>query len=266
MLKEVKYYKYGLHIAIDYGIIYSVVKIIYLRRIFMYSKDFKRLSLDQLRGKWGSVIIALLCSMLVVFAISAVAQVPANVLNFLQSRSFSLFSVGFYISSGIFSIVLFLATIIVSACITYGIANYMLHFVRNGETNISYIFSGFSYGINTIKRSVILWILVEIFTFLWTLLLIIPGIVASLSYSQAFFILADNDSISPREAIKLSKRMMQGYKWRLFCLGFSFIGWIILCIITFGIGYIFLMPYIQTAYTNFYEYLRGIYDNSNLNA
>lgn len=236
----------------------------------MYSKDFKKLSLNQLRGKWGSVIVAMLCSMLcsmlIVFAISMLAQIPANVSALLQNDSLNLFSVGFNILSGIFSIVIFLVTIVVSACITYGIANYMLHFVRNGETNISYIFSGFSYGINTIKRSVILWILMEVFTFLWSLLFIIPGIVASISYSQAFFILADNDSISPREAIRLSKKMMQGYKWRMFCLGFSFIGWILLCSLTFGIGFIFLMPYIQTAFTNFYEYLRGIYDNSALTA
>ncbi len=227
----------------------------------MYSKDFKRLSLNQLRGKWGPVIAAMLVSMLIVYAIAMVMQIPTAIITFIQSHSSGLLT----FVTGVFALIISLAVIVIniviSGCITYGISNYMLKFVRTGETNISYIFSGFSYGFDVIKRSALLYLLMEIFTFLWSLLFIIPGIVASLSYSQAFFILADNDNISASEAIKLSKNMMMGHKGRLFCLMLSFIGWILLCVLTFGIGFIFLMPYLQSAYANFYEYLRGIYEN-----
>lgn len=228
----------------------------------MFSKDFKKLSLNQLRGKWGSVIIAFLIAMLVIMAMSAVLQFPATVITLIQSHSSGVFALITAVFSAVIILILSIIGLILSGCIMYGISNYMLRFVRNGETNISYIFSGFSYGINVIKRSFILYLLIEIFTFLWSLLFVIPGIVASLSYSQAFFILVDDDNISASEALRLSKRMMKGYKGKLFCLLLSFIGWILLCCLTFGIGFIFLMPYLQTAYANFYEYLRGIYENS----
>ena len=94
------------------------------------------------------------------------------------------------------------------------------------------------------------------------MLLVIPGIIASYRYSQAFYLLADNDDMTALEALRASKEMMKGYKWKLFVLSLSFIGWILLAAVTLGIGYIFLSPYINTAYTNFYEYLRGIRDNS----
>lgn len=228
----------------------------------MFSKDFKKLSLNQLRGKWGSVIIAFLIAMLVIMAMSAVLQFPATVITLIQSHSSGVFALITAVFSAVIILILSIIGLILSGCIMYGISNYMLRFVRNGETNISYIFSGFSYGINVIKRSFVLYLLIEIFTFLWSLLFVIPGIVASLSYSQAFFILVDDDNISASEALRLSKRMMKGYKGKLFCLLLSFIGWILLCCLTFGIGFIFLMPYLQTAYANFYEYLRGIYENS----
>ena len=228
----------------------------------MFSKDFKKLSLNQLRGKWGSVIIAFLIAILVIMAMSAVLQFPATVITLIQSHSSGVFALITAVFSAVIILILSIIGLILSGCIMYGISNYMLRFVRNGETNISYIFSGFSYGINVIKRSFVLYLLIEIFTFLWSLLFVIPGIVASLSYSQAFFILVDDDNISASEALRLSKRMMKGYKGKLFCLLLSFIGWILLCCLTFGIGFIFLMPYLQTAYANFYEYLRGIYENS----
>ena len=228
----------------------------------MYSKDFKKLSLSQLRNKWGSVIIAMLIAILVVYAISLITQIPNTVSIFIQNHTHGIISAITGIIAAVATLVLLAAQVLVSGCISYGVGNYQLHFVRHGETNISYIFSGFSYGGNVIKRSFILFLLTEIFVFLWSLLLIIPGIIAALSYSQAFYILIDDDNMSASEALKLSKKMMKGYKGRLFCLGLSFIGWILLCCLTFGIGFIFLAPYIGTAYANFYEYLRGIYENS----
>jgi len=85
------------------------------------------------------------------------------------------------------------------------------------------------------------------------LLLIIPGIIAALSYSQAFFILADNPSLSASEVLSKSKEIMDGHKLKLFFLGFNFIGWSFLCILTLGIGFLWLIPYMKVSYASFYN-------------
>ncbi len=100
--------------------------------------------------------------------------------------------------------------------------------------------------------------LVGLFTFLWSLLFVIPGIVKSYSYSMSFYILAENKGKSALECINESKAMTNGYKADLFVLGLSFIGWILLGYITFGIAYIWILPYIQTTYTNAYNTLKAI--------
>ena len=93
----------------------------------------------------------------------------------------------------------------------------------------------------------------SLFIFLWSLLLIIPGIIAAYAYSQVFYILADNPSLSGMEALDQSKQMMKGRKWKYFCLCMRFVGWSILCIFTLGIGYIWLAPYMAVSLANFYR-------------
>ncbi len=96
-------------------------------------------------------------------------------------------------------------------------------------------------------------ILVTIFTILWSLLLIIPGIIKAFAYSQTFFILSENPEMSPLEAIKKSSTMMDGYKLDFFWLQLSFIGWFLLSALTIGIGFFFLLPYMYVSYANFYK-------------
>ena len=96
-------------------------------------------------------------------------------------------------------------------------------------------------------------LLVTLYTFLWGLLLVVPGIIAAYSYSMTSYILAENPGLSARDAMNESKRLMNGNKWRLFCLHFSFIGWEFLCGLTFGIGYIALIPYQAAAEAAFYQ-------------
>ncbi|WP_226087211.1 DUF975 family protein [Mesobacillus sp. S13] len=98
-------------------------------------------------------------------------------------------------------------------------------------------------------------ILVGIFTMLWALLLIIPGIIKGLSYSQVFFLLRDNPEFSALEAITESKVRMKGYKWKYFLMNLSFIGWAFIAIFTLGIGFLWLTPYISTANATFYNEL-----------
>lgn len=227
----------------------------------MFSKDFKQLSLNQLRGKWWGVIGAFLVVGLLIFAVSFAVQMPTFfplVLGSIYGDS----SVILGLVSVIISIVLLLVMLFFMGCISYGIHKYLIQFVRTGTSDIRYMFSGFSYGPNTMKRSFVLTILIMVFTTLWSLLFIFPGLIASYRYLISYYILADDDNISAKDALDLSKKMMYGHKWRAFCLSLSFLGWLLLSALTFGIGYIFLVPYMNTAYTNLYEYLRGVYDNS----
>ena len=98
---------------------------------------------------------------------------------------------------------------------------------------------------------------VGLFTFLWSLLFIIPGIIKSLSYSMSLYILAENKGKAALECINESKAMTNGYKGELFLLGLSFIGWLLLTAVTFGIAYIWVGPYMQATYINAYQLLKS---------
>ena len=98
---------------------------------------------------------------------------------------------------------------------------------------------------------------VGLFTFLWSLLFIIPGIIKGLSYSMSAYILAENKGKAALECINESKAMTNGYKGELFLLGLSFIGWLLLTAVTFGIAYIWVGPYMQATYINAYQLLKS---------
>ena len=95
-------------------------------------------------------------------------------------------------------------------------------------------------------------LLVALYTFLWTLLFIIPGIIKGYSYSLVPYILAEDDTISITEAIELSQRMTEGYKWELFVLDWSFILWDIAAGLTMGIIGFYSIPYQKATWTRYY--------------
>ena len=134
-----------------------------------------------------------------------------------------------------------------------GISMFSLSLSRGENARLEQIFEGFkNYG--TVLGA---YLLMVVLILLWMLLLIIPGIIAAIAYSQTFYILAEDDAISSMDALKKSKEMMDGYKWKYFCLGLRFIGWALLCILTLGIGFLWLSPYIQISYAKFYEDLKN---------
>lgn len=104
--------------------------------------------------------------------------------------------------------------------------------------------------------------LTQLYIFLWSLLLVVPGIIKSYSYALTPYILIDNPNMKYDEAIDKSIEMMRGNKFRLFCLDLSFIGWVFLCLFTFGIGIFFLVPYIYATRAIFYENLKDNNINS----
>ncbi len=99
--------------------------------------------------------------------------------------------------------------------------------------------------------------MMTLFIILWTLLFIIPGVVATLSYSQTFFILADDPQLKGSEALRKSKAMMKGNRWKLFCLLWRFFGWFLLGILSMGIGFLWIVPYLATTLAHFYNDLKG---------
>ena len=144
--------------------------------------------------------------------------------------------------------------LILGGPLTLGYEGYFLRKARGESAIIENLFDGF----NNFGRSFVLFLLQGIFICLWSLLLVVPGIIKAFSYSMAFFILRDNPEMSGLDAITASKKMMKGYKGKLFCLCFSFIGWCFLCVLTCGIGYFWLGPYMQLSMANFYEDIKGV--------
>ncbi len=141
------------------------------------------------------------------------------------------------------------ACLILNGSFSVGLAIFSLNLIRGKKVFFNQIFDGLShFGV-----SMVAYLHVFFYTFLWTLLFLVPGIIAFLSYSMTFYIIADNPRISEKEARTRSIEMMQGKKWKLFCLYCRFIGWFFLSIVTLGLGFLFLAPYVGISVAKFYD-------------
>jgi len=149
--------------------------------------------------------------------------------------------------------------ILIAGPMLLGLAICFVGFVRQNELRFESLFDGFK----NFSSALVLQLLIILFTFLWMLLFLIPGIIAALSYSMAVYVLSDNPNMSAKDALEESKRLMKGNKGKLFLLQLSFIGWAFLCLFTFGIGYLWLIPYMQTSVACFYQDLRDADNHMN---
>jgi uncharacterized membrane protein len=188
-----------------------------------------------LEGNWGVAI-----------AVVVVINLISGALGFIPG-------VGPHINPGIKLVINLVIALVIAGPLQLGLVMFFLRIARQTEVEFGLAFGGFKY----FGTAFLTLLLVAIFTFLWTLLLIIPGIIASLRYSLTFYILADHPELGPMEAIDQSKAMMKGNKWKLFCLGWRFFGWNLLGILTCGIGLLWVLPYLQTSMARFYEDVRG---------
>lgn len=182
-----------------------------------------RMARESLKGKWGLAVGGFFVYMLISMVISFIPVVGS------------------------------IASIFITGPFMLGIIFFSLAISRNQEAKVGQIFDGF----NHFGKALGAYWLIVLFTLLWSLLLIIPGIIAAFSYSMTFYIIADNPSIRAMEAIDQSKKMMQGYKWKLFFLQLRFFGWALLCVLTLGIGFLWLLPYMQVSLAKFYDDLKG---------
>ena len=134
-----------------------------------------------------------------------------------------------------------------------GYSRFNLELVDHNDAGFEHLFKYFPWWANAVCTR----LLKGLYVFLWSLLLVIPGIVASYSYAMTEYILAEHPEMTASEAIAASKEMMSGNRWRLFCLHVSFIGWAILCAFTLGIGNLWLNPYKNAATAAFYREISG---------
>ena len=172
------------------------------------SRDLRALGREALKGKWKLAIFATLIYHIM-------TTVPVMLFDYL----FPTFD-GVSAFSGLY-------TVLVSGPFLLGYSMFILSVFRNKPANAGQVFSGFEY----FGKALGLQIYMSIFIVLWALLFFIPGIIAAIRYSQAFYVLADNPNLTIRECMNESKRMMQFNKAKYFCLQLSFIGWAILAAI-----------------------------------
>lgn len=154
-----------------------------------------------------------------------------------------------------------LITILLTAPMIYSYEIIFLDNLRSGKAfDVQSLFEGY----NDYLRITGTYLLMYLYIVLWTLLLVIPGIIKSVSYSQTLFILRDEPALKYNGAIERSMAMMEGHKMDYFLLILSFIGWYILGIVSFGIGFLWINPYITRALVIFYEDLKSEYENKTI--
>ncbi len=216
----------------------------------------RKSSREQLKGNWGKAILLCFIFSLIVGlpgGANGIANTNANIGLADPSEIVS----GMLVKTSISTII----TLILSAPLTFGLASCFIKLVRKEPFRLENLFDGFHHFVSAL----VLILLQSIFILLWSLLLIIPGIIAQYRYRMAFYILNDNPEMGALEALRESKQMMVGYKWKLFCLDFSFIGWALLSCLTLGIGLLWLVPYINASIANFYQNLKDASEtNSNI--
>lgn len=152
------------------------------------------------------------------------------------------------------SITFGIGTIILSGPLLYGVNRICIKQVKGQDIVFDDATSGFN---ECFVGSMLLSLLTALFTFLWSLLLIVPGVIKSYAYSMAPYILQDNPNLTAMECLDKSQKMMKGNKWQLFCLDFSFVGWYIVGALCLGVGTLWVTPYHNMAKANFYMALKA---------
>lgn len=236
-----------------------------------YAADFRAIARDALRGKWLIAVVVGLVAALLGGISSSGPEVSVQINSTgahanLKLAGQTVFSTGSGLAPGlrtlliggilyiaIAALVLIVLYFILGSVIGVGYAQFNLRLVDWESPSFETLFAYFPYW----KTAVAARLLQSLYILLWSLLLIIPGILASYSYAMTEFILAEHPDLTAGEAIARSKALMYGNRWRLFCLQFSFIGWLILCTLTLGIGNLWLTPYMRTATAAFYREISG---------
>ena len=236
------------------------------------AKDFRWRAREALKGNWLMVVLTTLVASIFGASVGvgnkglSSIQLVSNIGRHTNQESSVTFQIdnGYLdpyndqmisIFAGVFAVmvtvglIIILISILIGSVVSLGLCQYNLKLIDGELADIGILFSNFG------NWSKAVWLMIRkgLFIFLWSLLLVIPGIIKSYAYAMSVFILSENPEISPKEAMEISQKMMKGNKWRLFCLQLSFIGWDILNMFTLGIGGLWLGPYKNAASAAFYD-------------
>ena len=237
-----------------------------------YAVDFRKIAREALKGRWGIAVIASLIATLLGAIASSGPKAEfeysnngANInLMFANQEIYSTsggwlpelnrFIIGGAVYMMIAALLMAVVLFVLGSVISLGYSRFNLDLIdRQKEPNLGSLFGFFPHW----KNAAAARLLETVYVFLWSLLFVIPGIMASYSYAMIPYILAEHPELAPGEALAQSKELMRGNRWRLFCLQFSFIGWGILSSLTLGIGNLWLTPYKQAATAAFYREISG---------
>lgn len=216
------------------------------------NQEYKNAALSRIRGNWAPLIVAS-----IVFLLIALLCVGAREWDVISDK---LSGLAFFVpsTSGIKALVEgcgLLAVIFILGPLGVGYDNALRVFYESGDTDATS--NMFSIATGNYLHIVWTYVLMTVKIFLWTLLLIVPGIIKSYAYALTPFIVVEHPELSASEAIAESERLMEGHKFDLFWLQLSFIGWFILCLLTMGIGFFWLEPYAETSFVAFYEDIKA---------
>lgn len=198
------------------------------------NQTYKNRALKSLEGKWVEGVIATLIYVVISGGVGSVVAIP------FKGDEMTAMS-----SQGIWSLL----------CLPlgWGLVVYFLNLIRNQDIGFGRLFDGYKDFVRIFLAGFLV-LLCEVIGFM---LLIVPGVIVALMFSQTSFILKDDPQVSATEAMKLSMKMMNGHKMELFMLWLSFIGWAILAVLTCGFGMLFLYPYMYSALAHYYEDLKA---------
>lgn len=203
------------------------------------NQDYKNAALAQLKENWSQAVLASVILMLVAilfnFGVGGLASIPSGTATFL--------------SSGV------IVSCFLIGPLNIGFANATRVLYERGDANV--LKNTWDFATCGYLRMVLGFFFMTLKIALWTCLLVVPGIIMSFAYAMTPYILAENPELSAWDASTRSREMMKGHKFDLFYLYLSFIGWGILAVLTLGIGFIWLVPYVQTTTAAFYNDLKS---------
>jgi len=200
---------------------------------------YKDRALESLKGKWGSGAIATLLYALILYAGSTAISLP-----------FGLDSIASTIFSNLWTIL--------CLPLSWGLCVYFLDVARNNQTSYGQLFDGYK----DFLRIFVTYFVYGLIVGFGLVLLIVPGIIFGLMFSQIGYILKDHPEMGIADTLKLSADMMKGHKMDYFLLELSFIGWAILAVCTLGLGFLLLIPYMYTTTAHYYEDLKKEYQGN----
>lgn len=143
-------------------------------------------------------------------------------------------------------------TILVLYLFEYGYKNYFKHACR-GDEKFSMLFQGFKEGYSKIMAT---FVIRDLMIFVWSMLLVVPGIMKAYSYRFVPYLVQDHPQMTTGEILRYSAKLTQGYRWQIFILDLSFVGWTLLGIMTMGISSLYSSPYIRLTEAQLYAHLK----------